>query len=151
MASWYRWGQNVIFLQILKSNKHLLILICRNFEVAALVTSKRGGLFVILKMTTLIFFQKSPFWDNFYVFRVLKFENLIQIWKSFIPSENLFQTWALQGGAMCMYSTLSRDKLENMNMVHVWNKFFRFELSFQISKLDLRFWKKSNRFSRDKR
>ena len=87
--------------------------------------------------------------------RVLKFENLIQIWKSFIPSENLFQTWALQGGAMCMYSTLSRDKLENMNMVplsrvHVWHKFFRFELSFQLSKFDLRFWKKSNRFSRDK-
>ena len=37
-----------------------------------------------------------------------------------------------------------------LSRVHVWHKFFRFELSFQLSKFDLRFWKKSNRFSRDK-
>ena len=44
--------------------------------------------------------------------RVLKFENLIQIWKSFIPSENLFQTFTLRSGAMCVYSSLSYDKDE---------------------------------------
>ena len=36
---------------------------------------------------------------------VLKFENLISIWKSIILSENLFQTWILQSGTMCLYSS----------------------------------------------
>ena len=67
--------------------------------------------------------------------RVLKFETLILIWKSFISSENLFQTWTLRNSAMYMYSSLSRDKLEYMHIatllgVHVWNNFeTRFEIS----------------------
>ena len=44
--------------------------------------------------------------------QVLKFENLISIWKSIILSEHLFQTWILQSGAICVYSSLLRDKVE---------------------------------------
>ena len=60
--------------------------------------------------------------------RVLKSENLISIWKSIILSENLFQTWLLRSATMCVYSSLSHDKDEYMNMallcrVYVWNKF----------------------------
>ena len=56
------------------------------------------------------------------------------IWKSnlnlnyFILSENLFQTWTLRRGAMCVYSSLSCGKVEYMHIaplsgVHVWNRF----------------------------
>ena len=89
----------------------------------------------------------------------LKIENLIQMWKSFIPSENLFQIWILQSGAMCVYSSLLRDKFEYTHLaplrwVQVWNRFsdginlFRFRLNFQISKLNLRFQINSNGFTR---
>ena len=79
--------------------------------------------------------------ENFYLLKihlnlfetsdqVLEFENLIQIWKSFLPSENLFQTGTLGSGAMCMYSSLSHDKVEYTHIaplrrVHVWNKCFQ--------------------------
>ena len=67
--------------------------------------------------------------------RVLKFENLIQIWKRFIPSENLFQTWSMQSGVMCVDLTLSCDKLEYTHMaalhrIHVGNKVFRQDKTF---------------------
>ena len=89
--------------------------------------------------------------------RVLKFENLIQIWKSFIPSQNLFQTRTMQSGAMCVYSSVSRDKvkyyttLQGPSLKYIFtcdNRFFRFILNFQISKLNLRFQINYNGFSR---
>ena len=43
--------------------------------------------------------------------RALKFENLFEIRKSLILPENLFQTWTSRSGAMCVYITLSQDKL----------------------------------------
>ena len=48
---------------------------------------------------------------------------------------------------MCMYSTLPHDKLKYTHMAH---GNFRFELNFQISKLDLGFQINSNGFSRDR-
>ena len=59
-------------------------------------------------------------------YRGLKFEKIIKIWKSFIPSENGFQTRTpLRSGAMCMYSSLSCDEVEYMHIVllHFWNRF----------------------------
>ena len=51
--------------------------------------------------------------------QVSKFENLIEDQKLFISSENLFQmsqnsfqTWSPQSSAMCVYSSLSHDKVE---------------------------------------
>ena len=69
--------------------------------------------------------------------RVLKFENLIQIWKYFILSENLFQIWIPWSGAMCVYSTLSHEKVEYTHnepllRVHVWNQFSNGIKKFQI-------------------
>ena len=61
------------------------------------------------------------------------------IWKSIILSENLFQTWILQSGAMCdVYSSLSRDKVEYTHIealceVHFWNfETFQTGYFFQI-------------------
>ena len=48
--------------------------------------------------------------------RGLKFEKLIWICKSFILSQNLFQTCTLGIGAMCVYLSLSHDKVEYMDI-----------------------------------
>ena len=49
--------------------------------------------------------------------RGLKLENLIFNLNFFyINSENLFKTWTLQSGSMCMYSSLSRDKVKYTHM-----------------------------------
>ena len=115
---------------------------------------------------------RNNYAQNFYVLKIclnsfeitiwgLKCENSIQIWKYFILSENLFQIWIPWSGAMCVYSTLSHEKVEYTHnepllRVHVWNQFsngkffFKFELHFQISKLDLGFQINSNGFSRDR-
>ena len=68
---------------------------------------------------------------------VLKFENLIWIWEKFILSVIFFQTWTTQSRSMCLYSTLSCDKLEYTHMapllrIHVWNKFSYWIILFQI-------------------
>ena len=82
---------------------------------------------------------------------VLKFENMIQIWKSFILSENLFQIWTLQICAICVFSSLISDKVEYMHfaplrkahvcikfsggvkLFQIWNKFSNFKTWFEIS------------------
>ena len=89
---------------------------------------------------------------NFYVLKihlnlfeisnqVLKLENLIQIWKFFVPSENLFQNWTLKSGAMWLYSSLSCSKVKYniqymhiapLHGVHVWNVFWDRTNFFQI-------------------
>ena len=38
--------------------------------------------------------------------------NLFEISNTVLKFENLFQTWTMRSGAMCMYSTLPHDKLE---------------------------------------
>ena len=59
--------------------------------------------------------------------------NLIRI----ILPENLFQTWTLQNGSMCMYSTFSRDKIEYKHMaplrrIHIWNNFSDWNYLFKF-------------------
>ena len=112
--------------------------------------------------------------ENFYLLKihlnlfeipnwVLKIENLISIWKFFILSENLFQSWILRSGAMCVYLNLSLscNKVEYMHIaplcgVHVWNRiwdrmnFFQIQITFTNFKLYLRFQINSNGFSRDR-
>ena len=60
---------------------------------------------------------------------------------------------------MCVYSSLSCDKVEHMHHsagsmfeidFQTGQTFFRFKLNFQISKLYLRFQINSNGFSRDR-
>ena len=73
--------------------------------------------------------------------------------------KTLFPTWILWSAAMCVYSSLSSDKVEYTHIeplcqVHVLINFqtriffFRFKSKFQISKLVLRFQIHSNKFSR---
>ena len=125
---------------------------------------------------TLILFQKiskNPYAQNFYLLiillnlfeisnRVLEFKNSISIWKCIILPENLFQTCILRRGAMCVYSSWSRDKVEYMHIEPLCKLrgpglkwifrldifFFRFKSNFQISKLVWRFQINSNGFLR---
>ena len=75
---------------------------------------------------------------------------MIQISKSLISSQNLFQTWTLQSGAMWGIQPYHVVNLNTRTWHHLaWAKFekkvpkewkyFRYKLTFQISKLDLRF------------
>ena len=91
--------------------------------------------------------------------RVLKFGNVIYIWKSFILSEYLFQTWTRQNGAMCVFQVHHVVRLNTFlyttgSMFEIdfqtGQTFFRFRLNFKIAKLYLRFQINSNRFSRDR-
>ena len=84
---------------------------------------------------------KTSIAQNFYVLKirlnffeisnqVLKFNNLIQICLFSIQYENLFETLSQWIGAMCVYSTISCDKLEHMMSMapqcrdHAGNKFW---------------------------
>ena len=71
--------------------------------------------------------SKHTYVENFYLLKihlnlfeipnqVLKFEKLISIWNFFILSENLFQTWTLRSGAICVYSSLSCVEVEYMHI-----------------------------------
>ena len=78
--------------------------------------------------------------QNFYLLKnhLNLFEtNWVSIWKRIILSENLFQTWILRSGDMCVYSSLSRDKVEYTHIeplceVHIWKKKSDRIIYFQI-------------------
>ena len=108
----------------------------------------------ILRQNILDIFD-TPF---FYV--EIPFE-FFEIWIFFIQSENSFQTWTLWSCVMCVFSSLSRGKVEYVHItplhgVHVWNRFsdrtnfFQIWIRFSNFKLYLRFQINSNGFSRDR-
>ena len=77
-----------------------------------------------------------------------------EFWKSNLnlkilyPVWYLFQTWTPQSGAMFVCTAPPQRGYIWNNFSDIEENFFRFELNFQILKLDLRFQINSNEFSR---
>ena len=86
--------------------------------------------------------KTSISWKSVWIYlkSQIEFWNL-KIWfkseKKNILSENLFQTWASRSGSVCMYSTLSRDKLENTHMAPDWaSDYIKCQNWYKISRLN---------------
>ena len=110
-----------------------------DFRISGLfeVVKVKGHLWLKFEVFNRLMPKTSLSWKSVWIylrsqieFWVLKFENLIQIWKSCILSENLFQNWTPQNGTMSLYSTLSHDLFE-----FIWKS--NFNLTLFLSNLKI--------------
>ena len=68
-----------------------------------------------------------------YIWIYLNLKSIFEICKTQIY-KNLFNSWTLQSGAMCVYSSWSHDKVQNMFEIifQIEQNFFRFKFQNSI-------------------